>query len=218
MPDLNFEVERAEPVPHAASPQLNFKLRITDAAGEAAISIPAVALRCQIRIEPTRRKYVDSERDRLLDLFGEPSRWGQTLKSMLWTHTSLVVPPFTGESVVDLPVPCTFDFNVAATKYFYALEGGEVPLCLLFSGTIFHADPEGSLQVSPIPWEKETLFRLPVQVWKAMMDLYYPNTAWLCLRQDVFDQLYLYKTRLGLPTWEQALERLLEAAAERVET
>jgi hypothetical protein len=158
------------------------------------------------------------EQERLLDLFGEPARWGQTLQSMLWTHTSLVVPPFTGQTVVDLPVSCTYDFNLATTKYFYAVEDGEIPLCLLFSGTIFYAEKEdGPLQVSPISWEKEANFRLPVQVYKAMMDHYYPNTACLCLRQDVFDQLYLFKSRLGLPTWEQALERLLDASREQVE-
>jgi hypothetical protein len=54
-----------------------------------------------------------------------------------------------------------------------------------------------------------------VSVWKEMMNHYYPNVAWLCLHQDVFDQLYLFKSRLGLPTWEQALERLLDAAGER---
>ena len=45
-----------------------------------------------------------------------------------------------------------------------------------------------------------------------MMERYYPNTAWLCLRQDVFDRLYRYKSRRGLPTWEQALEGLLPPA------
>jgi hypothetical protein len=219
MPDLNFEVERAEPLTHAAAPQLIFKLAISDAAGAEATPIPAVALRCQVRIEPTRRRYASGEQERLLDLFGEPARWGQTLRSLLWTQTGLVVPAFTGRTVVDLPVPCTYDFNVAATKYFYALDEGEVPLCLLFSGTIFYVEEEGgALQVSPIPWEKETVFRLPVRTWKDMMEHYYPNSNWLCLRRDVFDRLYQYKRRLGLPTWEQALERLLDNGRERVES
>jgi len=219
MPDLDFEVERAEPLPHAAAPGLVFKLRISDNAGDAATPIPAVALRCQVRIEPARRRYAAAEQERLLDLFAEPARWGQTLRSLLWTQTGLVVPPFTGRTLVDLPVPCTFDFNVAATKYFYALEDGEVPLCLLFSGTIFYVEEEGGpLQISPIPWEKEAVFRLPVRVWKEMMELYYPNSNWLCLRRDVFDRLYGYKRRLGLPTWEQALERLLDTQGDRVES
>jgi hypothetical protein len=134
---------------------------------------------------------------------------------MLWTHASVVVPPFTDSILVDLPVPCTFDFNVAATKYFYALEGGEVHLSLLFSGTVFHEVEDAGLQVSQVPWEKEASFRLPVPVWKEMMERYYPNTAWLCLRRDVFDRLYQYKSRHGLPTWEQALEALLPPADER---
>jgi hypothetical protein len=117
---------------------------------------------------------------------------------------------------VELPVPCTFDFNVAATKYFSALDDGDVPLYFLFSGTIFHADEDGALQVAPISWEKEANFQLPVRVWKEMMDLYYPNTAWLCLQKDVFDRLYQYKMRRGDPTWEQALDRLLGQAGTQV--
>jgi hypothetical protein len=219
MPDLNFEVTGAEPVPYAAAPQLVFKLGISEGDEDAGPSdIASIALRCQIRIEPARRRYVPEEQERLLDLFGSPDRWGQTLRSLLWTTTGLVVPAFKGRTIADLPVPCSFDFNVAATKYFYALAEGDVPLGLLFSGTIFYVESEGgALQVSPIPWEKETTFRLPVRIWKAMMEHYYPNSAWLCLRQDVFDQLYLYKSRQGLPTWEQALERLLESSRERVE-
>jgi hypothetical protein len=219
VPELNFTVEKAEPEPFAAAPHLNFHLRIAEApAGEDPTSIPAIALRCQIRIEPGRRRYLPAEQDRLLDLFGEPQRWGQTLRGMLWTHASVVVPPFTGTTVVDLPVPCSFDFNVAATKYFHALEDGEVPLCLLFSGTIFYTADDGFLQVSQVPWEKEASFRLPVRVWKEMMELYYPNSAWLCLRRDAFDRLYRYKSSQGIPTWEQALEVLLDTAHEEVES
>ena len=219
MLDLNFTVETAEVEPHAAAPLLIFKLRIaqTVTAQEPA-TIPAIALRCQIRIEPTRRRYAADEEEKLLDLFGTRERWGQTLRSTLWTHASVVVPPFTGETVIDLPVACSFDFNVAATKYFYALADGEVPLCLLFSGTIFYTDRDGYLQVSQIPWEKEASFRLPVQVWKNMMELYYPKSAWLCLERDTFDRLYRYKSSRGLPTWEQAIDMLIDSALEEVES
>ena len=209
MIDLTFHIESVESPPYAAAPLLMFKLRVAD--DEARTHIHSVALRCQVRIEPARRRYEPAEQEQLLDLFGEPSRWGQTLRSMLWAHTSAVVKPFVGSTIVDLPVPCTYDFNVAATKYFYALEAGDVPLCFLFSGTIFYAaDDDGALQVAQIPWEKEANYRLPIGAWKEMMELYYPNTAWLCLGKDVFDRLYRYKMAAGLPTWEQALERLLD--------
>jgi hypothetical protein len=215
MPDLNFRVEKAEAVPFAAAPQLNFRLRIAQPGGprEEPASIHTIALRCQIHIEPARRRYAPKEQDRLADLFGTRDRWGQTLKTMFWTHASVGVPAFTGETAVDLPVPCTYDFNVAATKYFYGLEEGQIPLSLLFSGTIFYESEEHGLQVAQLPWEKEATFKLPVHVWKDMMDHYYPNSAWLCLRQDIFDRLYEYKRRHGLPTWEQALEKLLAEEA-----
>jgi hypothetical protein len=207
MPDLNFQVEGAEAVPFTVSPLLAFKLRITNANAEE--QIQTVALRCQIQIEVTRRHYEAQEKERLLDLFGEPVRWAQTLRAMLWTHTSVIVTPFQASTLVELPVPCTFDFNLAAAKYFAALEDGEVPLNLMFSGTVFYETKDGSLQVEQIPWDREAKYRLPVRVWKEMIDLYYPNSAWLCLRRDVFDRLNLYKMRRGIPTWEQTLESLL---------
>ncbi len=213
MPDLSFQIEKAEAQRFTVAPTLLFKLRISN--GVAGEIIHSVALRCQIQIEVTRRQYTSDDQERLRDLFGEPERWGQTLKTMLWTHASVVAPAFQDTAVVDLPVPCTFDFNVAATKYFYGVEEGDVPLEFLFSGTVFYADAAGAMQVVPIPWDKEARFRLPIKSWREMMDVYYPNSAWLCLRRDVFERLYRYKIDHGIPTWEQALERMLPPSEER---
>jgi hypothetical protein len=212
MPDLNFEIEGAEVVANAASPLLAFKLRLTDANPEQ--TIHTVALRCQIHLEVTRRKYTPEDQERLLDLFGDPSRWGQTLRSLLWTHANLVVPSFKGTTSVDLPVPCTFDFNVAATKYFDGLADGDVPVCVQFSGTVFYANSEGGLQVAPISWDKEARFRLPVKIWRDMMQSYYPDSAWLRLHKDTFDRLYAYKMQRGIPSWEEALESIIPAQEE----
>jgi hypothetical protein len=203
VPELTFEIEGVAPQLHATSPLLNFKLRVANLTGE---PIHTVILRCQIMLEVARRRYSSEEQGELLDLFGPPSQWDRTLRSMLWTNTSVVIPAFSGSKIVDLPAPCTFDFNVAATKYFAGLEDGEAPLLLLFSGTVFYAAASGALQVTQISWEKEAHYRLPVSVWQAMMDRYYPNSAWLCLRRDVFERLYRFKVQRGIPTFDQALE------------
>jgi Family of unknown function (DUF6084) len=209
MPDLGFHVEGAEAASFSATPTIAFKLRITNVnSGEA---IHSVALRCQIQVEVTRRRYAPEEQQKLRDLFGETDRWSQTLRNILWTHAGVNVPAFDNATMVDLPVPCTFDFNVAATKYFHGLSDGEVPLCLMFSGSVFYSQDGGGMQVAPISWDKEARFRLPVKVWRDMMDTYYPNSAWLCLRRDVFERLYDYKVRNGIPTWEEALENMLAA-------
>jgi hypothetical protein len=215
-PDLNFRVERVEPEPYSAAPLLVFRLRIEQAAAaEAPAPVHAVALRCQIRIDPALRRYTPAEQDRLLELFGRTSQWGQTLRSMLWTHAGTVVPAFRGGTTADLPVPCTYDFNVAATKYFDALEDGEVPLSLLFSGTVFYQAESGALQAGPISWEKEATFRLPARVWRQMMEQLYPNVAWLGLNKDLFDRLRRFKARAGHVTFDQAIDELLQGAAER---
>ena len=214
MPDLSFRVDRAETIPFAVAPQLALKLRVANA--DPAEVIHTIALHCQIQIEAARRHYSDNEQEQLRDLFGEPERWGQTLRTFLWAHTSAVVPAFAGETEVDLPVPCSFDFTVATTKYFAGLSDGEIPLCLQFSGTVFYAKDDGPLQVMLIPWDKEARFKLPVQVWKELMDAYYPNSAWLCLRRDVFERLHRYKVENGIPTWEETVDRVLNCTEEEV--
>jgi hypothetical protein len=209
MPDLSFKIEQASVVPFAVAPTIAFQLRINNAmTGQ---MIHTVALRCQIQIEVTRRRYTPEEQASMRDLFGEPERWGQTLRTLLWTHASVVVPSFRDNTLTDLNVPCTFDFNVATTKYFEGLTSGEIPLHFLFSGTVFYADGEDVLQVAPISWEQEAKYKLPVKVWREMMDSYYPNTVWLNLRRDAFDRLYQYKAGRGILTWEQALESMLPA-------
>ncbi len=214
MPNLDFRVEGAEVLEHAAVPSLLFKLRIENLQEE---PIRSVSLNTQVRISARQRHYETVEQERLQELFGEPNRWGETLRSLLWTHTVLQVPRFSGSTVVDMPITCTYDLEVAAAKYFYALEDGEVPLEFLFSGTVFYAAEGGWLQTTRISWEKEAEFRLPVRLWKEMMEHYFPNSAWIRLRRDAFDRLYNYKVRRGFPTWEAAVEALLHASEQEVE-
>src|SRR5437588_3212386 len=167
MPDIHFQVADAEVLPFAAAPTILFKVAITNAGAEERIQ--SIMLRTQIRLEVTRRHYDGATEGRLLELFGEPERWSETLRSMLWTHATTVVPPFEGSTVAELPIACTYDFEVAAAKYFYALEDGEIPLLFLFSGTVFYTHGDDALQIAQIPWELEATYRLPVRAWKEMM-------------------------------------------------
>ena len=213
MPDLTFQVETAAAVPFAAAPMLSFRLRIANSGEEA---VYTACLRCQIQIEAAQRRYSSAEQAGLQDLFGHPNRWHQTLRTFLWTHASVVVPQFSGSTVLDLQIPCTFDVNLAFVKYFRGLKDGDIPLCFQFSGTVFYEAVDGGLRVAPISWDAESKFRLPVKTWNEMMDAYYPNSAWLYLRRDVFERLQRYKIERGVATWEQALEDLLENVAEEV--
>jgi Family of unknown function (DUF6084) len=210
-PDLDFTIETAETLRFAASPHIVFKLRIANSAPR---TIYTVILRCQIQLDVSRRRYTAEEQKRLTDLFGEPNRWGETLRPLLWTNTSVVVPSFDNSTVVDLPIPCTFDFNVAATKYFAGIETGEIPVSFFFNGTIFYEGEDSALQVAQISWEKEASHRMPIRIWREMMDAYYPNTAWLCLQRDAFERLYAYKVKRGIPTFDEALLQAIEPALE----
>jgi hypothetical protein len=167
-----------------------------------------MTLRAQIRIEPQLRRYDEGESGRLHELFGGPERYGDTLKSVLWTHVSQTVVAFEGETEFDLTIPCSYDFEVAAHKYLAALRNGEIPLIAMFSGTVFVRGADGGVQAELVPWSSEARFRLPVAVWRETMDAHFPNSAWLRIDRDTFDELYRFKIAGGFPTWEAALARL----------
>ena len=210
MSDLAFEVLDARAEPYAAVPTIMFRLRITEKTGA---PVHAVALRCQIRIEPQLRRYNHDEEERLVEVFGEPPQWGQSLKPFLWTHVATTITGFDGATEIDLPVTCTYDFEVAGTKFFHSLDDGEIPLVLLFSGTTF-ARGDAGLSVAPVAWHEEASYRLPVQVWRDMMDLYFPNSGWLMVSRDTLDALTRFKAARALPTWDHVVEQLLKEAGE----
>jgi hypothetical protein len=199
MSQCHLTVVGARVEPHALVPTLTFTVRLTVGAG---VRVHAAALRC----------HVPAEADRLYELFGEPVRWHDTLKPLLWTQVSIPVPGFTGTADVDVPVTCSYDLEVAASKYFHALDAGEIPLLFQFSGTVFFAG-DGGFSVSPIGWDEDASYRLPVTLFRELMDRYFPNSTWLRLGRDQVDALQRFKGRHALPTFDHAISALLARVA-----
>jgi uncharacterized protein DUF6084 len=210
MPELAFTVTDAARVEYAAVPMLRFTLRVESLDGQ---PIRSILLDAQIQIAARRRHYDEAAHDRLFELFGPPSDWGTTLRTLPWHRATVVVPAFTGATSVAIDVPCTYDLEVAASRYLGALSDGVVPLEFLFSGSVF-AGPGAALQVTRLSWEQEAGYALPVRVWREVMDSYFRGHAWLRLRKDAFDRLCAYKSRNALATWEDTLDSLLPAPEE----
>jgi hypothetical protein len=206
MPELDFQIVGVEAASRGLTPLLHFKLKVTTPAME---PIQALILNAQIQFQSPQRSYTAAEKDRLVELFGTPERWGQTLRNRLWVHANTTTGSFTRETETTLPVSCSYDLNLASTKYFYALDSGNVPLLFLFSGSVFYTTPEGRLQVERVSWNKECTCVLPVQTWKDLMEQHYPNSGWLYLQRETLDRLWEFKRRNGLATWEQAIEQML---------
>jgi hypothetical protein len=206
IPQLAFRVEDASAMEHAAVPTLLFRVGVETFGDE---PIRALQLDTQIQIAARRRPYDEGAQERLLELFGTPDRWGSTLRTLPWTRVTVVVPPFTGSTVVDMPVTCTYDLEVTAAKYLQALDHGDVPLEFLFSGAVFYLNEAGMLQTARIAWDREAEYALPVRVWRQAMDRHFPGSAWLRLDKESFDRLYAYKARHALPTWEATVDSLL---------
>jgi hypothetical protein len=198
---FGFECLGARGEPYAVTPTLAFTIRVTETTGA---TVHAFALRCQLRIEPRRRPYTAVEADRLADLFGDTARWDQTLKPMQLATVSTLVPGFTGQTRATLPVPCSYDLEIAATRYFHALDDGTVGLLLLFSGTAFLDN-----SISQLPWSAEARYRLPVAVWREMVERDFPDSGWVRCRRDTLDALGRFKSRHALPTWDHTLRALL---------
>jgi hypothetical protein len=210
MVELSFAVVDVVPERYAVAPNLLARIRVDEATGE---RVHALALRAQIRIEPRRRRYDDTEERALLDLFGDRSRFAETLRPFPWLHASTVVPGFTGSAEFELPLPCTYDFEVSGTTYLHALRDGEIPLLFLFSGTVFTRGATG-FSVSQVPWDREARFRLPVAVWRELMETQFPGSEWIRMRRDTVEALAHYRHVRGLTTWDDAVTTLLATAME----
>jgi Family of unknown function (DUF6084) len=212
MAELSFSVVDVVPEPYAAAPNLLARIRVEETTGT---RVHALALRAQIRIEPQRRRYDDTEERALLDLFGDRTRYAQTLKPFPWLHASTVAQGFAGTTEIELPLPCTYDFDVAGTTYLHALREGEIPLLFLFSGTVFTRGATG-FSVEQVPWDCEARYRLPVAVWRDLMAAFFPGTEWLRMRRDTVEALAHYRHVRGLTSWDDAVTALLAEASSRV--
>jgi hypothetical protein len=207
--ELTFDCTGAQADRYAVVPALSLTLRISETSGQ---RVEAIALRCQIRIEPARRRYSGAEAERLNDLFGDTERWANTLRPLQLVTVAAMVPGFSGSIETELPINFTYDLEIGATRYFASLDDGEVPLLLLFSGTVFSV-VDGRIQVQQVPWSKETSYRLPVSVWREAIDAHFPNSAWIKMSNHTMEELQRFKTAQALPTWDLTIQALLARAA-----
>lgn len=208
LPEPEFEVTGAAHLAFAAAPTMIFSALASEPGGH---EIQSLALSVQVMIEPAKRGYDPETRERLEELFGPPSHWAPATSGLPWAQVAVVVPAFTEQAMFAIQVPCTFDLEVAATKYFYAVPDGEVPLSFHFNGQIFYRGPDGRLQVTLIPWSKSASFRMPVASWRAMIAEHYPGGGWIRLREDTLKALNAHRAARGLPTFDDCVQELLES-------
>ena len=208
MAELAFDCIAARAERYAAVPIFTLTLRISETSGQ---RVETIAFRCQIRIEPARRRYSSEEAHKLNDLFGDTERWADTLRPMQFVTVSTMVPSFSGAMETELPIPLTYDMEVGSARYFASLDAGEIPLLLLFSGTLFTV-VDGRIQVQQVPWSKEAAYRLPVSVWREAIDAHFPNSAWIKMSRQTMADLQRFKSAHALPTWDLTLAELLARA------
>jgi Family of unknown function (DUF6084) len=206
IPEPDFEVLSARTVRYAAAPMLALDLKVSEPSGR---PVYMIALTIQLMIDPARRRYDDATRAKLIELFGEPERWAMTTRSLVWCQLDVLVPAFTGSTVVTVPIQCSFDMELAAAKYLHSLPDGEAPLALHFNGTIYYPGDDGRLQMVLVPWTKSIDFRMPVSVWRNTVEHYYPQTGWVALHTETLEALQQAKLDRGLATLDACVRTLL---------
>ena len=205
-PGLQLAITGVEAIPHAAAPTLAFTLSVDDRSGR---EIFMAGLSVQIQIEPAKRSYGADERAKLTELFGEPHRWATTAQRMHWTKESVLLPSFTGSTTARIEVLCNYDVELAGAKYFHSVSEGEIPLAFHFNGGVYYSGEDGRLQILQVPWDTTADFKMPVSVWREMIDSYYPYRGWVPVHRDTLDALQRLKARLGAPTFDAAVTELL---------
>jgi hypothetical protein len=210
-PEPGFTITGAAHIAFAAVPTMLFAASASNQSGH---RIQSIALTVQVMIDPAKRGYDPDTRARLAELFGPPARWAPATSGLAWARVSAAVPGFTGAMPFGIEVPCTYDLEVAAAKYFYAVRDGEIPLSFHFNGNVFFYDTDGRLQVVPVPWSCTAQYRFPVTVWRAMMAEHYPGGGWIRLDGQTLDKLNDRRGQHGLPSFDVCIAELLEIAAE----
>lgn len=204
--DPVFTVLDVEQVAHALAPTLRFQLHVNDPDGRA---VHAIALSTQIQVDPARRSYDDATRARLVELFGAPERWGATTHSFQWARVDALVPSFTGATSFALEVPCSYDLELAASKYFYSLPDGHVPLSFHFTGMVLYHDGDELLRVTTVPWACSARWSMPVAAWRAAIAACYPGGGWVRLSTATLDALQARKAQRGDHSFEATVAALL---------
>ncbi len=205
-PEPEIEILSVEAVARVMAPTLNFRIRVDEPSKR---PIFMIALSAVITVEPSKRSYDDATRAKLIELFGEPERWATTTVNFRWTAFDTLVPAFTESTEIEVAIPCTYDLEVAATKYFYGLTDGHAPVRFHFSGRIYYDAGEGRLQYVQVPWDCSVRFSMPVEAWQGAIAQAYPFRGWVPLDTSTIDRLQQLKVDRGLPTFDAAVDQLL---------
>lgn len=211
LPIVTFEVLGVRALPYAAAPTLVFSL---EAVGPSGREIMTIALGAQIMLEPAKRRYNDAERERLVDLFGPPERWGSTTQPMIWGRVDMLVPSFEGSSTFELRMPVTYDLEVAAARYLRGVQEGEAPIAMHFSGTVMFREPDGRMMTEQIPWTTSLDYKLPIVVWDELIAKSYPGGGWIVLHEDTLEALIRARAERALPSLDATVRALVDEASD----
>jgi hypothetical protein len=206
VPEPAFAVTGAAHMAFAATPTMLFAATATDASGH---QIQSIALTAQVMIDPAKRGYDPETRERLAELFGPPATWAPSTSGLTWARVNTTVAGFSDSTTFALEVPCTYDLEVAAAKYFYAVHDGEVPLSFHFNGNVFYRPAGGQLMVVPVSWSNSAQFRMPISAWRAMIDEHYPGGGWIRLHETTLAALNRRRADHGLPSFDACVGELL---------
>ncbi len=107
--------------------------------------VHTIALSAQIQIDPARATYDAETRARLVELFGAARALGRDDPGLpAGRAIEVLVPASPARRRSPSRCRARYDLEVAASKYFYSLPDGEVPLTFHFSGMVLYSGDEAT--------------------------------------------------------------------------
>ena len=134
---------------------------------------------CQVKIEPQRRHYGDAEVARLYELFGETAAVGRLAAAVpvdpRRRHRARLRRHHRGRPADRVHVRLRGGGGQVPPR---PRRRGRCPSCCCSPAPSSPGAAPAS-SPSPISWQAEASYRLPVATWRAVMDRYFPGSGWV---------------------------------------
>jgi Family of unknown function (DUF6084) len=62
----------------------------------------------------------------------------------------------------------------------------------------------------PVSWSRTAQYKMPVSVWRAMIEEHYPGGGWIRLHESTLAALNRRRAGHGLPSFDACVSELLE--------
>ena len=146
--------------------------------------IYTIALRCQINVDPARRRYDADPASDCPSCSESPSGGARRPRASCGRASTCSSRASKARPTSTSRCPAATTSRSRPPDISRGLSDGAVPLSFHLSGSVFYKTSSGELRITQVPWDIDVRYELPLAVWTDMMEHHYPE-EWLgALRRE----------------------------------